>query len=118
MVEGPRALPKFHTDPPPRPSLPEGGGFTENLSRGLSKERGEGRGRGRGGVVSVWNLGSVRGPFIVKKRPLFDENALKPGFVPGTCESVRPVQVSRTPKSGKEGCGVKNRAELKVTHLR
>ena len=26
--------------------------------------------------MSVWNLGSVRGPFTVKKRPLFDENAL------------------------------------------
>ena len=26
--------------------------------------------------VSVWNLGSARGPFTVKKRPLFDENAL------------------------------------------
>ena len=27
--------------------------------------------------MSVWNLGSARGPFTVKKRPLFDENALK-----------------------------------------
>ena len=26
---------------------------------------------------SVWNLGSAQGPFTVKKRPLFDENALK-----------------------------------------
>ena len=24
--------------------------------------------------MSVWNLGSARGPFTVKKRPLFDEN--------------------------------------------
>ena len=33
-------------------------------------------GRGEvGGRGSVWNLGNARGPFTVKKGPLFDENA-------------------------------------------
>ena len=30
---------------------------------------------GGGGVGSVWNLGSARGPFTAKIRPLFDESA-------------------------------------------
>ena len=29
---------------------------------------------------SVWNLGGARGPFTAKKRPLFDEHALKMEF--------------------------------------
>ena len=30
---------------------------------------------GRGGGGTAWDLGSARGPFTVKKRPLLDENA-------------------------------------------
>ena len=73
-VKGPRTLPRFHAVP--RPSQREGGGgFTENPSRGSpNKAGGEGP---QGGGLSVWYLGSARGPFTVKKRPLFDENALR-----------------------------------------
>ena len=52
-----------HGTSPDGPS-PKGGGFTENPSKG-SPKTGEG-----GGLVSVWNLGSARGPFTVRKRPL------------------------------------------------
>ena len=64
-VKGPRALPKFHTHPPPGPSPQKG--VTENPSRGSPKRGGRGRGWGGGG--SVWNLGSARGPFTAKKAP-------------------------------------------------
>ena len=93
-VKGPCALPKFHANPPPLFSTPPHrrvGRGTENPSRG-SPKRGGGGGEGRGRGVSVWNLGSARGPFTVKKRPLFDENAFNP-------------------KSGKEGFGVGNRGQ-------
>ena len=53
-VKGPRALPKFHTEPPSRPSSPLL--FWE--TRG-------------GGGGSVWNLGSAQGPFTVKKKAPF-----------------------------------------------
>ena len=72
-VKGPRALPKFHTDPPPpRPSPPP---LLETPHWDFQfppRSCGEGRGGG-----TVWNLGSAQGPFTVKKRPLFDENALR-----------------------------------------
>ena len=76
-VKGPRALAKFHTEPRgTAPPLIGGGGYRRSQS-GVS-QRGRGGGAGEGGgwcPLSVWNLGSARGPFTVKKRPLFDENA-------------------------------------------
>ena len=67
-VKGLRAIPKFHTDPPPRPPFgrPPTGIFSKHPC-------GEGPG---GGGLFVWSLGSARGPFTVKKRLLFVENAL------------------------------------------
>ena len=72
--------PFFHGKRPSRaPQIPHGPRAYPPPSRawgllkipvgGLPKEGG---GRGAGGG----NLGSARGPFTVKKRPLFDENAL------------------------------------------
>ena len=65
-VKGPRALPKFHTDPPPL-ALPTGGGggFTENPSRGSTKREGGGEGGGGG-----WCLCGIWG---ARARPLHCE---------------------------------------------
>ena len=57
------------------------------------------------GGGSVWNLGSARGPFTAKKRPLFDENAFLLGPLQESflglplkhCEPLFPLQYSRTP---------------------
>ena len=52
------------------------GVFTGNPRRGVFQKRGgEGRGAGR---ETTWNL-AARGPFTVKKRPLFDANTFLVG---------------------------------------
>ena len=77
--KGASRAPKFHTDPPPQP-LPTRGWVAENHSTGSPKEAGGGGGAGGGGV-SVWNVGSARGPFTLKKRPLFDQNSSGASFL-------------------------------------
>ena len=62
--------------PPPRPL--DTGGVHRKSQHGVSQKRGGGE--GAGGGLCLWNLGSARGPFSVKKRPLSDENALPPWF--------------------------------------
>ena len=61
-VKGPRALPA----PPPPRAPPHKKGLLEIP---VGKERGGG-GAGGGGM-SVWNLGSARGPFTAKKKAPF-----------------------------------------------
>ena len=75
QVKGPRALPKFHTAPPP-PLGPSPKSHWWGLP---ILKRGGGAGGGGGGSVCV-ELGNARGPFTVKEGPLFDENALSPVF--------------------------------------
>ena len=74
-VKGPRALPTFHTDTPPRAPPPPPRLFGRPPTVIFSHPP-----RAGGGWVRV-EFGSARGPFTVKKRPLFDENALM-GEVP------------------------------------
>ena len=57
--------------PPPGPSR-KGVLLKSHWGGGLPKKVG-GRGQKGGGF---WNLGSARGPFTVKKRPLFEEKRL------------------------------------------
>ena len=65
--KGALRAPQIPHKPPHGPSPQKGGkGVLKIPVGGLPKER------------SVGNLGSARGPFTVKKRPLLDENALNP----------------------------------------